>query len=47
MAKPEATVEEIVGVIKRGEFLLPEMQCRNACQTTRAGESSSLCVLSR
>jgi hypothetical protein len=28
MAKAEATVEELVGMIERGELRLPEMQCQ-------------------
>lgn len=41
------TVEEIVGVIKRGDLRLPEMQRRYVRRSTRVRESSSLCVLSR
>ena len=35
MAKAEATVEELVGMIQRGELRLPEMQRRYVWQSTR------------
>jgi uncharacterized protein with ParB-like and HNH nuclease domain len=35
MAKAEATVEELVGIIERGELLLPEMQRQYVWQSTR------------
>src|SRR2546428_10821691 len=35
MAKAEATVEELVGMIERGELRLPEMQCRYVWRSTR------------
>ena len=33
--EPEATVEELVGMIQRGELRLPEMQRRYVWQSTR------------
>lgn len=36
MAKAEATVGELVGMIERGERRLPEMQRRYAWRSTRA-----------
>lgn len=35
MAKAEATVEELVGMIERGELRLPEMQRRYIWRSTR------------
>ncbi len=35
MAKAEATVEELVGMIERGELRLPEMQRRYVWRSTR------------
>jgi len=35
MAKAEATVEELVGKIQRGELRLPEMQRQYVWQSTR------------
>lgn len=35
MAKAEATVEELVGMIDRGELRLPEMQRRYVWRSTR------------
>jgi len=35
MAKAEATVEELVSKIKRGELRLPDMQRRYVWRTTR------------
>ncbi len=35
MAKAEATVEELVGMIERGELRLPEMQRRFVWRSTR------------
>lgn len=35
MAKAEATVEELVGMIERGELRLPEMQRRYVWRLTR------------
>jgi hypothetical protein len=35
MARAEATVEELVGMIERGELRLPEMQRRHVLRTTR------------
>ena len=35
MAKAEATVEELVGMIERGELRLPEMQRRYVWRATR------------
>ena len=37
MAKAEASVEELVGMIKRGELRLPEMQRRYVWRSTRCG----------
>jgi hypothetical protein len=36
MAKAEASVEELVGMIERGELRLPEMQRRYVWRSTRA-----------
>ena len=36
MAKAEATVEELAGMIERGELRLPEMQRRYVWRSTRA-----------
>ena len=36
MAMAEATVEELVGMIERGELCLPEMQRRYVWRSTRA-----------
>jgi hypothetical protein len=47
MAKAEATVEELVGMIERGALRLPEMQRRYVRRSPRVGENSWLCVLSR
>jgi hypothetical protein len=41
------TVEEIVGVIKRGELRLSEIQRHHVRRSPRLRESSKLCVLSR
>jgi hypothetical protein len=38
MAKAEATVEELVGMIARGELGLPEMQRRYVRRSTRVRE---------
>jgi uncharacterized protein with ParB-like and HNH nuclease domain len=35
MAKAEATVEELVGMIERGELRLPEMQRQYVWRSTR------------
>lgn len=35
MAKAEASVEELVGMIERGELRLPEMQRRYVWRSTR------------
>jgi uncharacterized protein with ParB-like and HNH nuclease domain len=35
MAKAEATVEELVGMVERGELRLPEMQRRYVWRSTR------------
>ena len=35
MAKAEASVEELVGMIERGELQLPEMQRRYVWRSTR------------
>ena len=35
MAKAEATVEELVGMIERGDLRLPEMQRRYVWRSTR------------
>ena len=35
MTKAEATVEELVGMIERGELRLPEMQRRYVWRSTR------------
>ena len=36
MAKAEATVEELAGMIERGELRLPELQRRYVWRSTRA-----------
>lgn len=38
MAKAEATVEELVGMIERGELRLPEMQRRYVWRSTRVSD---------
>ena len=44
MAKAEATVEELVGMIERGELRLPEMQRRYVWRATRVRDLlDSLC----
>ncbi len=40
MAKAEATVEELVSMIERGELRLPEMQRRFVWRSTRVPEGS-------
>lgn len=47
MAKAEATVEDLVGMIERGELHLQEIQHRHVWRSTRLRESSMLCVLSQ
>ncbi len=47
MAKAEATVEELVGMIDRGALRLPEMRRRYVWRSPRVGESARLCVVSR
>jgi hypothetical protein len=47
MAKAKATVEELDGMIERGELRLPEMQRRHVWRSLRVRESSMLCVLNR
>jgi hypothetical protein len=41
MAKAEASVEELVGMIERGELRLPEMQRRYVWRSTRIGTDYS------
>lgn len=44
MSKAEASVEELVGMIERGELRLPEMQRRYVWRATRVrGFLDSLC----
>lgn len=45
MAKAEANVAELVGMIERGELRLPEMQRRYFWRSFRVRLASRLCVL--
>ena len=47
MAKAESAVEELVGMLERGELRLPDMQRRYVWRSPRVGESAWLCVLNR
>ena len=44
MAKAEASVEELVGMIERGELRLPEMQRRYVWRSTRVRDLWTLSI---
>ena len=44
MAKAEATVEELVGMIERGELRLPEMQRRYVWRSPRVRDRAAQCI---